>query len=677
MKIKGLLFGVLTCAALLACTNDDIVESNGNQPQTEELENVPAYITVSIGTTNSSSRAEVNGDQHENTEDSGHENGGTENENAINDIAVIIKSFAKDGITVATNSGVATVIGKDAFTTSGTEAEQVITIKSSFKVLAGRHSVLTIVNPTTEIKTAINNIAANNYGDISALYDALAGDGNLSVYGLGYDKLASCGNAIMFLNRNEVSIEANSANTEGSPALASIQLERPVAKIMYRGVKANNSYPIDIEITRKDYNIVYKDDDTDKKNPYALVQDAAGRIRAVKVEVKTGSSQGFDKDYVDYTMKLTSGVPDECYAYDKTTGIVGNLLTPIVLTGDITAIPEDNYYLKKDNDGKWIAPEFVFTSSKYKLGGDAGGWKVDLTAYALINLTKNSYVIRHIADGLGNNVKTFGFLDGQNYIADPFFTAKNTASKEYTFAKYSTWGDNEWKVWNKAAEKWFNNTLKAVANETAGIPNEDGVTYLAALPADNTGANPEHNPSAIGALLQYSFENGVTAENQLHGLTTGIVFKGKVTGNEELPTMYQYGTEVYIDLNEIVKAYGPANKDIAAIGIEMAKTENYATTEVGKTAIKAAGIKIYAEGECYYYTNQIKHFDNGDNNVAGNMEFAIVRNNIYSLAVTDIKGIGDAAINPDPSIENETTIAYIKVEAKKVPWSVRFNNIEF
>lgn len=658
---------------MLACTNDDIVENNGKQPQTEELENVPAYITVSIGTTSSSSRAEVNGDKDGNAEDSGHENDGTDSENAINEVAVIIKSFAKDG-TVAKNSGVATVIGKDDFTTGIIDAEKVITINSSFKVLAGRHSVLTIVNPTTEIKEAIDNAKNKGYEDISALYDDLAGEGQLSAYGLSYEnnaKLANCSNAIMFLNRNEVTVEANSANTEGSPAVASIQLERPVAKIMYRGVKENNSYPIDIEITRKDYIIVYKDEDKVTHNsPYALVQDAAGCTRAVKVTVKSTSTI-YDKVYTDYAMQLEDYAPEECYAYDKATGMAETPLTPIELKGEITSIPDNNYYLRKDGEGHWIAPNFIFTPNPYKLGGENGGWKVELTDYALINLTKESYVIRHIADGLGENVKTFGFLDGQNYIADPYFTAKNTASKEYDFAKYSTWGDNEWDAWNMAAKEWFNNTLKAVANETAGISNEDGVTYLAALPADNTGANPNHDPSTIGTLLQYSFENGVTAENQLHGLTTGIVFKGKVRGSENLPTMYQYGTEVYIDLNEIIKAYGPANEAIAAL-----KDQNGKVTE-DATKIKAAGIKIYDDDECYYYTNQIKHFDNGDNNVAGNMEFAIVRNNIYSLAVTDIKGIGDAAINPDPSIENETTIAYIKVEAKKVPWTVRFNNIKF
>ena len=29
MKIKGLLFGLFACAALAACTNDDIVENKG------------------------------------------------------------------------------------------------------------------------------------------------------------------------------------------------------------------------------------------------------------------------------------------------------------------------------------------------------------------------------------------------------------------------------------------------------------------------------------------------------------------------------------------------------------------------------------------------------------------------------------------------------------------------
>ena len=42
MKIKGLLFGLFACAALAACTNDDIVENNGKGEQ----EKVKANLTL-------------------------------------------------------------------------------------------------------------------------------------------------------------------------------------------------------------------------------------------------------------------------------------------------------------------------------------------------------------------------------------------------------------------------------------------------------------------------------------------------------------------------------------------------------------------------------------------------------------------------------------------------------
>ncbi len=45
MKIKGLLFGLFACAALAACTNDDIVENNGKGEQ----EKVKANLTLVIG----------------------------------------------------------------------------------------------------------------------------------------------------------------------------------------------------------------------------------------------------------------------------------------------------------------------------------------------------------------------------------------------------------------------------------------------------------------------------------------------------------------------------------------------------------------------------------------------------------------------------------------------------
>ena len=649
---------MFACAALVACTNDDIVENDVNKPQTEDLESVPAYITVSIGTSSSSSRATVDGDTDGNSENSSHENGGTEEENKINEIAVIIKTLAADEQTNASNSGVAEIITE--FNEDKVGNETVLTVDKAFKVLAGTHKVLTIINPTAEIKTAVTNAKTNGYVAIGDLYDNLVKGklGKEKEYGLLFTELNNtCSNGIMFLNRDEVTVEAKSTNSETSPAVATIMLERPVAKLMYRGNKSENTYPITIKVTKQEYNVVKVG-----STIYALVKDAADRIRAVEAtDIKEDNGK-----VTELSLVKQDGV-FKCYTYNNETKDVGTeVMTPVVLKGEPIAIPENQYYLLKDEEGNWIAPECIFTPYTEELGGE-NGWKVKLTEYALINLTGESYVIRHTANELGTEVNPFGLLTGKNYIADPYFDAKNTAATTYKFADYADWKEGDWSSWNTAAKGWFKNTLKDVADETSGT--ETTPSYFAPLPSDVT-ENTNHDATKVGTLLQYCFENGVMSHNQLHGLTTGIVFKGVVTG-ADLPTMYQYGTEVYTELADIIKAYGSGNKAIADL-----KSED-GTITTDEATIKAAGIKIYANNECYYYTNQIKHFDNGDNNVAGNMEFAIVRNNIYSLAVTDIKNIGDAAIDPNPGTENESSVGYIKVEAERIPWIVRFNDIEF
>ena len=90
------------------------------------------------------------------------------------------------------------------------------------------------------------------------------------------------------------------------------------------------------------------------------------------------------------------------------------------------------------------------------------------------------------------------------------------------------------------------------------------------------------------------------------------------------------------------------------------------------------GVKIYQGGKCYYYTSQIKHYDDGNNTTNGVMEFAIMRNNIYSLAVTGIQHIGDANLDGfNPADPDESATAWIQVNAKILPWIVRFTDVEF
>ena len=62
------------------------------------------------------------------------------------------------------------------------------------------------------------------------------------------------------------------------------------------------------------------------------------------------------------------------------------------------------------------------------------------------------------------------------------------------------------------------------------------------------------------------------------------------------------------------------------------------------------------------------------------MEFAIMRNNIYSLAVTGINMVGDSAVDPTPGTPDENPTpesAQLNVDVEILPWIVRYNDIEF
>ena len=65
------------------------------------------------------------------------------------------------------------------------------------------------------------------------------------------------------------------------------------------------------------------------------------------------------------------------------------------------------------------------------------------------------------------------------------------------------------------------------------------------------------------------------------------------------------------------------------------------------------------------------------------MEFAVVRNNVYKLAVTKINRLGHPRLSEnDPDPENpdkpdESDDVYLKLSVQVLPWVVRVNNIEF
>ena len=224
------------------------------------------------------------------------------------------------------------------------------------------------------------------------------------------------------------------------------------------------------------------------------------------------------------------------------------------------------------------------------------------------------------------------------------------------------------------------------------------------------GSNGQHTQAggtlpSVGKFMSYCFENSTDINHQMHGLSTGISFVARIYADadcdDKISTLYRYDGHLFESLEAIQESYGAnlmskkfnelvEKEEINEAGVtnitkaDMKALAEYkagdeSTSNVGDAAKNGEEIDLYADGICYYYTTEIKHYDNGSNTSLGNMEFAIMRNNIYSLAVTGINEIGDPYVDPTPDTPNENTdpTTALNVEVQIVPWIVRYNDIEF
>ena len=316
---------------------------------------------------------------------------------------------------------------------------------------------------------------------------------------------------------------------------------------------------------------------------------------------------------------------------------------------------------------------------------------VTIQGYALVNVAKTVNYVRH----------TVGYKDSdggipwgsvaQKYLWTPGWTEKNNE----TFAENSFDGGKYF--YNTLAEVSDESKVMTITTDTDGKVSfkngENAATYfkpMSALVAGSStnvnGEKHENYPmldgedsySKTGLTMGYCLENSVDIDSQVNGLVTGISFVATVSkeNGDAVDALYRYNGYTYVSLEDIQKAYGKDQFALDSDGGAAFDTFVKAEATATKEDLMKWNIVKYESNVCYYYTTEIKHFDNGNAN-PGYMEFAIMRNNIYSMAITGIRSVGDPYIDPKPEIPAESGKAALDVEVKIVPWIVRFNDIEF
>lgn len=298
------------------------------------------------------------------------------------------------------------------------------------------------------------------------------------------------------------------------------------------------------------------------------------------------------------------------------------------------------------------------------------GLTLTLTEAALINQSKAHYMFRRVtadATATATGAVVGGTEVPANWVVDTDWSNKVAANFNAQLEAPSTW------TW----------------------------TSLASLTTDD-------NYDGDYKIWCYAKENTIPGiDAQKHNVSTGVVFKAELaagaSASDAVKKAMADGKRIYVFNNVLygawsdVKAAAEAGTDatLQAAYNQAAATIADPATEPAGAAAAAAGFTGYSakDGKYYnYYYYWNRHNDNLDNNVMGIMEFAVVRNNVYKLAVNSINRFGHPTppdpTNPDPDPEpdpdpvkpdgpDESVNYYFNVTVKVLPWTVRINNIEF
>ena len=305
---------------------------------------------------------------------------------------------------------------------------------------------------------------------------------------------------------------------------------------------------------------------------------------------------------------------------------------------------------------------------------------VTLDAVTLFNMANDFYAFMHTsADGTATDWTLCGKDAPLKYVVSPYFSDMLTGAGAWMADSYS---------------------FPLYAGSTITAPESYNYTLFSALSGDDN----RDDVNSFGAGYtpwRYSTPNTIpaaqSADNQsnpaqVKGATTGVIFRGYITAtdvNADLKTAMENGDVLYAfdgvlyGNREMLKAYVETHPES---GVQRGYDAAFGDSEDDLTSAKG-GFTIYrADAQknyyvYYYYYN--RHNDNANSGVMKPMEFSVVRNNVYKLAVDNIVKFGhpgdpDDDDDPeDPEDPDETPEAYFKVSVKVLPWVVRINNIEF
>lgn len=549
-----------------------------------------ANLTLSISTSTGSGRAAdaETGDDVEN---------GTPSEGSIKDAVIIISP-------VQGNTATGLVEYADNITvTSGV-------YEPSFQLnQTGGYNVLVILNPCADIANKAKETSATAAGvyEYVTNYSITAGSSNDASVDV-VTKGASARDHFMMANSEAAMVNITSQDPT-QPIIQAIRVERVVSKITFTPNNNDNKYNVKVKVTT----IPTVTTDGWLKTTTA---DKTSYIYITKLNKAL-----LDADNAEIWVLLNGGNETGRYQLEST---LDNKYKGNVKQNETTTSIEAPVFVATDRTGAFHYEKGTSTTAEET-------WTVYLDKYAMVNLSKTVYAVRHKTSDW-STISPFGTLTNSDYLVDPKSVDKNSV----------TLTDGLWADGDKTATDYFFNTVGELQTSQDIYNN----AFLKDLPKSSDVEIGEIAQSN-DAFLTYCLENSVTKDHQQKGVVTGIVFRGEILDNEgtNVGTIYKYANQYFRSMDALKSVY---------------------------PAYKAENLVTYTDGYCYYYA-PIEHFKGNENN----MQYAIMRNNIYSLKIGTFKEIGSSTIIPEDGGTIDDESAYLKLTTTIAPWIVRFNTVNF
>lgn len=365
------------------------------------------------------------------------------------------------------------------------------------------------------------------------------------------------------------------------------------------------------------------------------------------------------------------------------------------------------YFRRVSDDGYTTGSNYAIGGREYYEGSTSGNASFNYVVGPYADLFNATYI------GTGNfdihntgNVTSWEDLitktTGYSSLADSKWTPISSLTKDDDTEGDNASTDGTWspdaggyKIWRYTTE----NVLPAVKN-ASGTAKYDyqvkGATtgvifkgHLRAVKALEEGETAENTKNPVNFAINKHepiYQYGKT----LYGSTVNLAYTAKYA---EKGTLLEVDFDksfdiTYVEANDEEKEAGKTYHQVTITinGVDQTVDQIASVTPKAgfdNAKLKANGFLVFnyntdADPYPVYYPYYNRHNDNGNNTSMGGMEFATVRNNVYKLAVTEIKTVGKPVYAvDDPHDPDETAEIYFTVTCRMMPWVVRVNNIEF